>query len=107
MMADSVLNPELQYGAFGLCVMLVGLVVLLQVRSEGERKELGRRLDTKDKEIKAEIEAKNQSIVDLTIKTTTALNRLTEALEVRPCLMGDRVFRQTIINEGEVHQCKK
>lgn len=98
--ANALLEPQLQYGAFGLCILLVGVVLWLVVRGEKERGDLGARLDNRARAYE-QLVARLTSIAD---NALAAINRLSDALEVRPCLKGDRAFRiqrPTLDTEGE------
>lgn len=89
--------PSLQYGAFALCVILVGLcLVLIKVlmtqidAARTERNALGEAIGKKDEEI-----------LKLTKLCISAYNRLTEALLSKPCLTGDRALQKPFDKEEE------
>lgn len=69
----------LQFGALGLCAYMVYDQRLERKQHREERKELVQSLQTKEHENKMLIE-----------NFTAATNRLAEALEDKPCLIGDQ-----------------
>lgn len=90
MLATDLMNPELQYGAFGLCVLILAFCVALWKSNQHERRELGKVIDDKERRIDT-LSDRNAMLLS---QNTLAMNRLSEALEVRPCLAGDRVFNR-------------
>lgn len=78
----------IQFGALGLC----GYMVLMNYR---DRDRMLKVLDKRDEYIREEIEARAQ----LMDKLTTAMNRISETLEDRPCILGDSRINQPKIGE--------
>jgi hypothetical protein len=98
MLGTELTSPELQYGAFALCVVILGLCALMYRSNQQERKDfqqerklLGQKIDAKEQLYVDRVQMSDRLMAD----HTEAMNRLSEALEVRPCLVGDRVFRKS------------
>ena len=72
-----------QYGAFGLVVFMV-------VQSYRQAQETGQVLTKKD----LRIQALTTELIEARRELTGAVNRLAEALEDRPCVMGDQRFKE-------------
>jgi hypothetical protein len=69
-------NSYLQYGALGLCSVIVVFLCKHIIQ-------LTDKLDKKDK-----------NFIDLCERNTTAYHRLTSLLEDRPCLMNDKRIKE-------------
>ena len=96
MIANEALTvPSLQYGAFALCVLMLGFAALLWKSNRDDRKELGGLIGRKD----AQILELTRDNAELLRSNTQAMRELAEALRARPCLSDDRVFRHGQLGE--------
>lgn len=88
-------DPVLQYGAFGLCLVLTlgffGFCVFLLRQHRDERKDLVSALGERASESKC-LHQESLRAVD---NSTQALRRLSEALKDRPCLISDSRIKPT------------
>lgn len=82
--------PYLQYGALGLCAIMVFV-------GFWERAKLNERMNSRERHLESAIIAKdkqleltNVEVRRLLLNSTRAINRLAEVLEDRPCLVGDQ-----------------
>jgi len=92
--APAAWDPLLQYGAFGVClVLMAGFFALCRMLLKNHREERGEFLKAfagQSQEFKA-LSARTQGALE---NNTEALRRISEALGDRPCLAGDSRVRQ-------------
>ena len=76
-------NPYIQYGALGLCaIMVIFQCKRLSSMSKEHREER--------KELVASIEKRDERLADVTERCIQSYNRLADVLNDRPCLHRDR-----------------
>ena len=116
--SDALTTPSLQYGAFGLCSLLVLLCFALWRSNQNERREMSRAgaeeraalglvIDRARAEMLCIVAEKDEQIIGLTKdnaellrQNIEAYTRLVEALGARPCLVNDRALRKPLDHDA-------
>jgi hypothetical protein len=76
----------LQYGALGLCAILVVFLVFYILRQQKREDEIMARYQLREDELR-------KKLLEISNKMVGVLDAFRYALETRPCLKDDRIFK--------------
>jgi hypothetical protein len=93
LIAESITLPKftlpLQYGALGLCAMMVWGVYKILRDQRAEREKMTANAVRERSILVAELQAKDKKVCECVRENTAALEKMTQALGDRPCLAKD------------------
>lgn len=91
-------NPSdiLQYGALGLCLVMIGLYFKILIADKKSRKEEAVRYERMFNDQTARMEKLFNQLLNQHDKTEQFLSRFFRAMEARPCLYENGKFMPTV-----------